>query len=140
MTSSLRDHLQRVYDDHGRLTPADVVEEAKNPEHPLHCRFEWDDTVAGERWRRHQAHELIQSVRISYRASTGERRDVRAFHAVRGEHDYGYEPVEKVVESDVMTKILLADMQREWRTLKRRYEHFAEFAAMVLDDLGERAA
>lgn len=139
MTYSLRDQLQAVYDQRGQLTPSDVVDEARDPEHPLHPRFEWDDSVAGERWRRQQAHELIQSVRISYKARTGEARDVRAFHAVRSEKGHTYEPIEKVLQDDIMTKIVRADMEREWKALKRRYERFDEFAAMVLADLSVAA-
>lgn len=135
MTSSLRDQLQAVYDQRGALTPNVLVDEARDPNHPLHARFEWDDSVAGERWRKHQAHELIQSVRITYRAPSGEKRDVRAFHAVRGEKGHAYEPVEKVVRDDIMTKIVMQDMQREWKALKRRYEQFEEFSKMVIEDL-----
>jgi hypothetical protein len=140
VTASLRDQLQAVYDQHGQLTPSVVVEEARDPDHPLHSRFEWDDSAAGERWRRHQAHELIQSVRVSYKARSGEPRDVRAFHAVRGDSGHGYEPVEKVIRDDIMTKILMQDMQREWKSLKRRYDQFQEFFEMVREDLDEQAA
>ena len=46
----------------GKLTPDDLVIAAKNPKHPLHDRFDWDDTVAAQRWRVHQAREIINSV------------------------------------------------------------------------------
>lgn len=137
---SLRDHLQSIYDDHRKLTPAIVVDEARNPEHPLHDRFEWDDSAAGEKWRHHQAHELITSVRVAYKSSTGQPRDVRQFHAIRGQQGHVYEPVETVLRDDVMTKILMADMEREWRSLKKRYDQFAEFRNMILRDLGDAAA
>lgn len=35
----------------GRLTPAEVLEEARNPESPLHDQFTWDDTEAAEKYR-----------------------------------------------------------------------------------------
>lgn len=136
---SLRDHLQRIYDAHQALTPEIVLSEARDPEHPLHNRFEWDDTEAAEKWRRHQAHELITSVRVTYTAADGEPREVRAFHAVRTERGHVYEPAERVVQDELMTRVLMADMEREWRTLKRRYDHFAEFRAMVRRDLDEAA-
>lgn len=139
---SLRDHLQALYDRHGQLTPALVVDEARDPAHPLHNRFEWDDSKAGEAWRRSQAQELIRSVKVVYREATETERgkSVRAFHAIRRENGHVYEPVEKVVEDPFTKKLLLADMEREWKALHRRYQEFQEFAEMVRRDLGEEKA
>lgn len=139
MSTHLRAQLQAIYDQHRKLTPALVVDEARDPQHPLHARFEWDDSIAGERWRHHQAHELITSVRVSYVAPSGKPRDIRQYHAIRGEKGHVYEPVEKVVADEMMTRILMADMEREWRALKKRYDQFDEFYAMVRRDLGEAA-
>jgi len=130
---SLRDQLQTIYNDHGKLTPALVVDVARDLDHPLHNRLEWDDLVAAESHRRDQAHDLIRSVRISH--VPGEAPIVRAYHAVRDtEDEYVYEPVEKIAADPLMTKMLLADMEREWRTLRRRYEEFDEFWHLVRGD------
>lgn len=137
---SLRDQLQSIYDQRGKLTPELVVDEARDPEHPLHVRFEWDDSTAGEKWRHYQAHELITSVKVTYNNPSGKPREIRQFHAIRKETGHVYEPVENVLRDDVMTKILLADMEREWRALKKRYDQFAEFRTMVLGDLRDEAA
>jgi hypothetical protein len=137
---SLRDQLQTIYDNHRTLTPGIVVDEARDPEHPLHARFEWDDSVAGEKWRHHQAHELITSVKITYKTPSGTAREIRQFHAIRKETGHVYEPTEEVLRDEVMTKILLADMEREWRTLKKRYDQFTEFRNMIHRDLGDAAA
>jgi hypothetical protein len=56
--------LARIHDENGLLTPDGVLEEAKDESNPLHPAFEWDDAVAGKRWRRKQAQELIYSVRV----------------------------------------------------------------------------
>lgn len=48
----------------GRLQPADVVTDARDPTSPLHSHFEWDDSVAAERHRLSQARTLIRSVKI----------------------------------------------------------------------------
>lgn len=137
---SLRDQLQSIYDAHQTLTPEIVLDEARDPQHPLHSRFEWDDTVAGEKWRRHQAHELITSVRITYAAPDGKQREIRSFHAVRSEKGHVYEPLEKVVNDPMLSEIVGADMRREWQAMKRRYSHYEEFRQMVLADLGEDVA
>lgn len=138
---SLRDQLQEVYDRHGKLTPEMVVDEARDPSSPLHERFEWDDSAAGEKWRRQQAQELLVSVRVVYAdPADGKPREIRHFHAIRQEKGHVYEPLEKVIRDDMMTKILLADMEREWRALKKRYDQFDEFRKMIVADLGDVAA
>lgn len=134
---SLRDQLQEIYDRRGELTPALVVEEARDEQHPLHDRFEWDDAIAAEAWRREQAHELIRSVRVVYREAddTSPEKSVRAFHAVRTERGHVYEPAEEIREDEFKRQLVLRDMEREWRALQRRYEGFAEFVDMVRRDV-----
>jgi hypothetical protein len=136
---SLRDQLQSVYETHGKLTPSVVVAVATSKNHPLHSRFEWDDKVAGPKYREVQARELIRSVRIVYKPAEegAPERSVRAFHALRDE-DEGertYMPVDEVVRSEFLTKLLASDMRREWEALRRRWEHFEEFWQMVAEDV-----
>jgi hypothetical protein len=142
VSSELRDQLQEIYDRNGKLTPALVVEEARDHAHPLHSHFDWDDRTAGEAWRRQQAHTLIQSVRVTYAAPPGDGADqpgtVRYFHAIRGADSsggYSYEPLGRITADPLMAEILLRDMEREWRHLKQRYENFAQFWQMVRSDL-----
>jgi hypothetical protein len=138
---SLRDQLQSVYDQHQRLTPALVVDVARDQSHPLHDRFEWDDKVAGEAYRLDQARRLIRSVRVVYREADEKEaaRTVRAYHSVRDEQGNAYRPVEEITESPLLTKILLQDMEREWKQLMRRYGHFEEFLRMVRGDVKQEA-
>lgn len=140
MSGDLRSALLAVRAEHGRLTPDAVVTAARPADHPLHSRFEWDDAVAGEEFRRVQARELIRSVRVVYREATEKdpARSVRAFHAVRddeGERDYA--PLDDVVASPFLTKLVLADMRREWLALRRRYESFDEFWRLVAGEADE---
>lgn len=141
---SLRDQLQEVYDKRGKLTPKLVLDTARDPEHPLHSHFEWRDDVAAEKYRLDQARELIRSVRVVYKAAgeTEAQTLGRAFHAVRDDDaEYRYEPAEVVAGDPLLSKLVMADMEREWRTLRRRYQQFAEFRDMVLADLvGDEAA
>lgn len=133
---NLREHLQQIYDEHGRLTPELVVETASDPDHPLYGRFEWLDAEAAHQHRLDQARGLIRQVRVTYRNSSGEQRSTRSYHSFRApEGGYSYVPTEKVVESPMLTRILLADMRRDWLALKRRYESFEEFAEMIKGDL-----
>ncbi len=52
------------------ITATDVVNTARNPRSVLHTCFEWKDSVAGEKYRIHQARNLIRLVRVEIRTST----------------------------------------------------------------------
>jgi len=138
--AGLREELLAIREQYGQLTPAAIVDAARDEDHPLHGRFEWDDAVAGEKYRLAQARELIRVVREKYTDAAGRPADVRAFHAIPREQGIVYEPVQEIVADDIATKILMQSMEREWRQLKARYERFGEFRSLVLGDLGEDAA
>lgn len=137
MTDSLRALLQEIYHRHSRLTPDLVLDEARDPAHPLHNRFEWDDSVAGEKYRRTQARELIRTARITYKdgdefsAATS----VRAYHSVPDGDGFAYRPAEEIAENPMMRELLLRSMERDWKALRRRYGHFEDFTKLVMRDL-----
>lgn len=135
--SGLRDQLQAIYDKHEQLTPAIVVDEARDESHPLHPRFEWDNAIAGEAWRREQAHELIRSVRVVYSPATESSPElsVRAFHAIRAEQGHVYEPTDSITDNPFLTELLLRDMEREWKALYNRYKAFEQFIGIVRRDV-----
>lgn len=130
--SDLRACLTAIYQDLGELTPAGVVDAARPEKSPLHERFEWDDQVAGEEFRRLQASELIRSVRIEY-AQSPEPKSVRAWVARRdaGQAGRGYVPVEEVVVDDVAMQVVRRQFEREVQELRRKYGHLDEFAEIM---------
>jgi len=54
----------------GILTPEAVVEDARDPDSPLHGEFNWDDASAAHQHRLDQARALIRSVRVTVRNET----------------------------------------------------------------------
>lgn len=139
---SLRDQLQAIYDQHGKLTPELVVEAARPKGHPLHDRvFDRSPREAAEAWYRDRAHELIQSYRVTYKKGNGEIGSVRGFHAVPsdGPEQFVYEPMDKVAHDPFTRQLVLRAMEREWKQLYARYEDFEEFLQMVGAEVKRRA-
>lgn len=132
---SLRDQLEAVRDKYGKLTPAVVVDAARPIKHPLHSRFEWDDTVAAEKWRQEQAGGLIRSYRITYAESADGPKTVRGYIAVRGgegSSDSEYMRTEDVMADPFLRKLALSELKRDVSALKSKYAHLEEFAAVLL--------
>lgn len=137
MGGDLRDILYRVREEQGALTPKGVVDAARDEAHPLHSRFEWDDAVAGEAYRLEQARGLIRSVRVTYTPASGVPSSLREFISVSTASVPAreYIPVDEVAESPLLAKLALQEAEREWRQLFSRYQHLAEFLALVREDV-----
>lgn len=56
--------LQELRNKHDGIEPVEVVKMAKRKTSPLHEYFEWDNTVAGAKWRVDQARRLIKAIVI----------------------------------------------------------------------------
>jgi len=51
--------LDQIYQRRGTITPALLLEEARNPRSEVHGFFEWDDRVAADKHRLRQATDMI---------------------------------------------------------------------------------
>jgi hypothetical protein len=133
--SDLRSELTAIYRKRGELTPQSVVDEARPEGAPLHSRFEWDDEIAGEKYRIVQAQQLIRNVKIEYIQPSGEKQRVRGFFPIRDmdedSEQTGYRPTEDIVQDDMALRILLKQCERDIADLKRKYGHLSEFAELM---------
>jgi hypothetical protein len=133
--SDLREQLLAVRDQHGELTPALVVDAARDKKHPLHGRFEWNDKVAGERYRRQQAHQLIRVARLplSYADHPTGPSHIRAFVAVPrgGSTQPDYQPIEDALADPFTQRLVMQAMERDIAALQRKYGHLAGFAEAI---------
>lgn len=136
MSDFLRENLTSIYQQRKMLTPQIVVDESRPPDAPLHSRFEWDDAEAGEAYRRVQAAGMIRSVQITvcpHPDKPAHEVRVRAFHAKREHNEYI--PAEIVRQSPELSALMLTEMEREWRQLRRKYEAHREFWTLIKSDL-----
>lgn len=125
----------------GRLTPKNVVDEARPEDSPLHPEFEWDDAVAAEKWREKQAHLLIiHTVRID--EPEYDSTPIKAFHVtVEKSH---YEPIDIILKDETKRNVLLENAKRELLSFKKKYSTLSELSKVFLaidqltiDDIAE---
>ncbi len=130
MTSSLIEALNDVRDKRGLLTPEVVVEEATSPDHPLHTHFEWDDSIAGHKFRLQQAGNLL---RVTEKPTPDAEFDLRAFVVVSGQKTARseYVPRDEALGDPFMRELLLQRMRRDAQSFMTRYQHMAEYAEML---------
>jgi hypothetical protein len=65
ITQEIIAEIERLEDRRGRITPELVLDAARDKRSVLHDCFDWDDTIAAERWRLEQSRELIRSVKFT---------------------------------------------------------------------------
>lgn len=140
--ATLREEMQAIYDQYQHLTPKLVFEVAKEtPNSALHSHvFHIDVDEAAERYYLDRCGDLIRKIKI--RRVAGDRVEpykVRAYHAVQTPKGSVYKSTDDIIEDDFQRQLVLQNMEREWRTLMKKYETFSEFVAMVRRDLGEVA-
>ena len=58
----VNDELEKIHKEYGKIDAATVVDLARSKNHPLHDGFEWEDSIAAEEHRKHQARVMIGAV------------------------------------------------------------------------------
>ena len=114
------------------------MDAARPVSHPLHDSFEWDDSVAGEAYRKVQAGKLIRTVMVT-RAELPDESTVpqRAFYAVRTDCRGAAEfmPATVALTDPVKRQLVLNEYRRALSRIRQRYEHLPEFADYIREYL-----
>ena len=127
---TLAELLREIYDKHGVLTPALVVEAARPSSSPLHKHFEWDVTKNAQAYLEVQARQMIRSVNVTKIVHDTEPYLVRAYHAPRkADRPYEYVAIEDLKPTQV--RDVLDQMRRDVASLRHKYRAHAQ----VLEDM-----
>jgi hypothetical protein len=112
----------------GLLRPETVVNAARPVSSPLHSRFEWDDSVAGENYRMWQARCLI-NVAVETMAETGESFDV--FVSLKSDRRKGgYRIVTDVMSDAQMRQQMLKDALEELEIFRDKYQRLKQLSGV----------
>lgn len=119
---------QKVADEIGKIgedvTPAQIVERARDKTTELHKCFEWDDSVAADKYRLYQARKVVCHLVIKEIEEKGNSTPVRVFH--KTERGGGYKPFELIVKNKTEYEKLLEQAMSELRAFKAKYHTLSE--------------
>ncbi len=125
--------LRDLHKRHGAIRPADLVEEARAEDHPLHKYFDWDDTTAAHQYRLGQARRVIRDIEVSWVEPKGPRnieatvRSTRAF--VNTTRDgQGYESIQSVMSNEEKRLRLMEQALDDLVDVQNRYEVLQELS------------
>ena len=121
--------IERLRSPDGDVKPLDVIDAAKPKSSPLHPLFDWSDKVAAEKWRLHQARDVLGAI-VRVEVDGGTETRVRANVYASG----GYHRFTDVASDVGMREEVSGRLSREVEALIERYRSFRRAAGMV-DDL-----
>ena len=110
----------------GRLTPEIIVNGARSPTSPLHDLFEWDNTAAAEKWRLHQAREIVCKLQINIGTEDNPKM-VRTMFCLFGEDDKrSYQPIEAIRADARLSAEVMARAKSDMECWIERYGIYHE--------------
>lgn len=106
------------------ITPKNVLDLARDENTELHKCFEFDDTIAGEKYRLIQARDIIRHFVIKHTNDKGEEQNIRTFQITTVTNHY--EPTRVIMKNPDEYAALLSRAKEELRNIKRRYKTLTE--------------
>ena len=126
---TIGEHIESLREQHDGKAGVDIVlADAIDDESPLHVEFEWDDAIAGPKWREQQARYLLRSVTVIF-DDMPDMTPVRAFVHIE---DF-YTSSEVAMSDEDMRAYVLRQIKAELQQVKAKLVGFEEFARIVAE-------
>lgn len=132
----------------GKKTAKDLVDASRADDAPLHRLFEWDDSIAAERFREDQARTIIRHIATIEEPEDMEEMDrrpviVRSFFHI-DDTTSDYEPTTVILQNPDKKMMLLSMARREMEQFKAKYAALTELTGVfdaidkVLSELDQK--
>ena len=130
--------VEQLEERNGQVTKEDFLEVSRPDDAPTHALFEWDDSVAAERFRLDQSRKIITSLRIVYENNDKEEVKVSAFiqTSPNGTNTV-YENIHEALRDVGKREIVLNRIRGELDAFINRNRNIEELAD-ILEEAAER--
>ena len=112
------EELQRIRDKYGRVETEIVIDEARSEDSPIHEHFVWDEQEASHLYRKQQARNMINAVRVV--SEEGNVSPVPVFVNVREESENYYQNINVVVQTPDLWKQVLNEVTAKLMSYETR--------------------
>jgi hypothetical protein len=122
-------------------TPDGIVDMAMDPSTESHKNFDWNNDVAGPKWRRHQARQLMCSIVVYEEPEEDEQpQRVRAFENVTIAEDgqRGYVPREEIIRNPEYKAEVVAEVRESIDELVRKLDTFDDSPGVPVRKIARR--
>lgn len=117
------------------ITAKELLDESRAVDAPLHSCFEWDDTVAAEKYRLEQSRKLIGSIEITYVKNDTPEHLARTryfFNTVKNapQKQGAFATIDVVLKNPDYRKQVLSNALIELRNFQRKYNNIQELSGV----------
>ena len=116
------------------VKPEQVIERAKDKGSELHKCFDWNNSVAADKWRLHQARSVLNHLIVIKHEVDGEKSEPVQFRVMmkndRSESS-GYKQTIVMVKDEDEYKKLLEQAYSELRVFKQKYQCLSELSEIL---------
>lgn len=113
------------------VNPDNIIKLAKKKTSAMHDFFEWDDTEAAIKYRRHQAGILVSSLEVTFVSGKGATRPVTAYVSLK--RNDNRKPIEEVAKDVELYSIMKERAFKELQAIKIKYANIAEIQEILAD-------
>ena len=115
---------QKVADEIGdeKITPQEILEKARDEDSELHKCFEWNDSIAAEKYRLEQARNILRM--LVYEGKSKEEKPLRLYMKTETTHEY--QPTKQFLIQQDEYQGLLKRALAELEAFKRKYRTLTE--------------
>ena len=120
--------LERIEAKHGQVTPELVLDESREESAPLHKCFEWNDTIAAERYRLSQAGSIIRNLIVVVEGYEN-KEPVRAYVNIQTEAPTktgAFINIKSALSSEDTKEIVLQNAKNELKEFQKKYSNLKE--------------
>ncbi len=114
----------------GGLTPARLLDANREAGTPLHDDFEWNDTVAAEKFRENQASYIIRHLVVNETTTAQEPVMVRAFIGVMEDQKPVYVGLSRVLSDAELRVQMLDNAKADLMAFRNKYNSLEELSAI----------
>lgn len=124
------EEFERIEKANGELTKENVLDSARDEDSPLHSFFEWNDSIAAEKYRLRQAQNLIHMVITVHDNGT----ETRSYVNTNAGHEKSrYINFKDAMANDEYREAVLANAKNEAKTFRNKYATLKELAAVFAE-------
>ena len=142
--------LEDIEQQNGTVSKELFLDASRSEDSPTHGMFEWDDSIAGEKWRLDQARKIICSLSLKIEHRDADVKDigltidndattVPAFVSIVPRSDVSamarsqYINVSRGLSDQETREIVLKNAMRLLKVFKDKYSAYVEFAQIISD-------
>lgn len=124
--------FEAIESKYGEITSQYVLQEAADENNPMHELFEWDDTVAANKYRLHQASVLICNLAVEVEDNIEEKKLITRAYVDISDSDKGsFINVVSAFKNPDSKTVVLQRAYNELAAFKAKYQNLSELALII---------